>query len=74
MSPSDRRPSGPELPAGVTVAFGTTGDVDLLRPFWLALHRIHQEADPELAPCASTSAGASARRGPSSPASPPVAE
>ena len=50
MSPSDERPAGPALPAGVAVAFGSAADIDLLRPFWLALHRIHQEVNPELAP------------------------
>jgi GNAT superfamily N-acetyltransferase len=50
MNPSDRRPSGPTPPDGVAVAFGSAADIDLLRPFWLALHRIHREADPELAP------------------------
>lgn len=50
MTPSGVRPSGPALPAGVTVAFGSAADIGLLRPFWLALHRIHREANPELAP------------------------
>lgn len=48
--PGDRAPYGPAFPPGVTVAFGTSADVPALRPFWLALHHIHQEADPELAP------------------------
>ena len=50
MTPADRLPSGPALPDGVTVAFGGAVDIASLRPFWLALHRIHREADPELAP------------------------
>ena len=46
-----RRPAaGVTFPLGVGVTFGATADIELLRPFWLALHRIHQEADPELAP------------------------
>lgn len=40
----------PALPDGITLAFGRRPDIDLLRPFWLALHRIHQQANPELAP------------------------
>lgn len=48
--PDTRPPLAPVLPAGVTVAFGERGDIGDLRPFWLALHRIHQDADPELAP------------------------
>ena len=43
-------PRTPALPEGVDISFGTAADIGLLRPFWLALHRIHQEADPELAP------------------------
>jgi ribosomal protein S18 acetylase RimI-like enzyme len=43
-------PRGPEPPAGVTVSFGAAADIESLRPFWLALHHIHQGADPELAP------------------------
>jgi ribosomal protein S18 acetylase RimI-like enzyme len=42
-------PRGPALPDGVTVAFGAARDVDALRPLWLALHHLHQEADPEVA-------------------------
>ena len=34
----------------MTVAFGSAADIDVLRPSWLALHRIHREVDPELAP------------------------
>ena len=43
-------PSCRVLPAGVTVSFGTPADVERLEPLWLGLHRIHQEAGPELAP------------------------
>ena len=43
-------PPGRVLPAGVTVSFGTRGDIERLEPLWLGLHRIHQEAGPELAP------------------------
>ena len=50
MTPADRIPSGPALPDGVTVAFGAAADIELLRPLWLALHRIHRQANPELAP------------------------
>jgi GNAT superfamily N-acetyltransferase len=50
MTAQDPSPRGPSLPGGVTVTFGTDADIDLLRPFWLALHRIHEQADPELAP------------------------
>ena len=42
--------TGPALPHGVTVAFGSRADIDRVKPLWLALHRIHQEANPELAP------------------------
>jgi GNAT superfamily N-acetyltransferase len=38
------------LPAGVTVSLGTPADIGRLEPLWLGLHRIHQEAGPELAP------------------------
>jgi GNAT superfamily N-acetyltransferase len=41
---------GAALPAGVTVCFGTPADIERLEPLWLGLHRIHQEAGPELAP------------------------
>ena len=50
MTQDTRTPHGPALPAGVTVTFGGPGDIASLRPFWLALHHIHQQADPELAP------------------------
>jgi GNAT superfamily N-acetyltransferase len=50
MTAQDLVPHGPSLPEGVTAAFGTAADIDRLRPFWLALHRIHQQADPDLAP------------------------
>ena len=50
MTAQDPSPRGPSLPEGVTVTFGSDGDIDLLRPFWLALHRIHRQANPELAP------------------------
>jgi len=45
-----RMPLGPPPPDGVTVAFGGRSDLPGLRPLWLGLHRIHQDADPELAP------------------------
>ena len=47
---AEQTPRSPALPAGVTISFGDAADIGLLRPFWLALHHIHQEADPELAP------------------------
>jgi GNAT superfamily N-acetyltransferase len=50
MTSANRPPSGPALRGGVTIAFGCTADIELLRPFWLALRRIHQEVGPELAP------------------------
>jgi GNAT superfamily N-acetyltransferase len=43
------RPAAP-LPAGITVEPGGRDDIGALRPFWLALHHIHQQADPELGP------------------------
>jgi len=45
-----RVPLGPPPPDGVTIAFGGRSDLPGLRPLWLGLHRIHQDADPELAP------------------------
>jgi GNAT superfamily N-acetyltransferase len=62
MTSPDRSPRGPALPGGVIVAFGSVADIGLLRPFWLALHRIHQEADPELAPHVSDETSWSRRR------------
>jgi GNAT superfamily N-acetyltransferase len=50
MTDLSQTPRGPAPPEGVTVAFGVRGDIPLLRPLWLALHHIHQQADPELAP------------------------
>jgi GNAT superfamily N-acetyltransferase len=50
MPDLSQTPRGPVPPEGVTVAFGDHSDVPKLRPLWLALHRIHQAADPELAP------------------------
>ncbi len=50
MTDSQRPTRGPVFPPGVSVSFGDSLAIDLLRPFWLALHRIHREADPELAP------------------------
>jgi ribosomal protein S18 acetylase RimI-like enzyme len=43
-------PPGRVLPAGVSVSFGTPADIERLEPLWLGLHKIHQEAGPELAP------------------------
>jgi GNAT superfamily N-acetyltransferase len=43
-------PAGAAPPAGVSIEFGGPADIGRLRPFWLALHHIHQQADPELAP------------------------
>jgi GNAT superfamily N-acetyltransferase len=37
-------------PPGVTVTYGSAADIERLRPWWLALHRIHQEAAPEQGP------------------------
>ena len=53
----------------MTVTFGTDADIDLLRPFWLALHRIHQQADPELAPHVDDETSWRRRRGSTSTAS-----
>jgi GNAT superfamily N-acetyltransferase len=50
MTSTERPPLGPAFPDGVAVAFGGAAEVALLRPLWLALHRIHRQADPELAP------------------------
>jgi GNAT superfamily N-acetyltransferase len=47
---AQQTPRTPALPDGVSISFGSATDIGLLRPFWLALHHIHQEADPELAP------------------------
>jgi GNAT superfamily N-acetyltransferase len=60
VTPTD--PAGPDMPDGVTVAFGDTAAIELLRPFWLALHRIHREADPDLAPHVSDETSWSRRR------------
>jgi len=62
MTSAHRSPRGPAVPGDVVVAFGSAADIDLLRPFWLALHRIHQEADPELAPHVSDETSWSRRR------------
>ena len=50
MTSVHRPPCGPPLPGGVAIAFGSAADIESLRPLWLTLHRIHQRADPELAP------------------------
>ena len=62
MAETTGDPAGPALPGGVSIAFGGAADLELLRPFWLALHRIHQEADPELAPHVSDETSWSRRR------------
>jgi GNAT superfamily N-acetyltransferase len=50
VTPRHSIPKGPEPPAGVDVTFGTRTDIERVRPLWLALHRIHRDANPELAP------------------------
>ena len=62
MAETTGDPAGPVLPGGVSIAFGGAADLELLRPFWLALHRIHQEADPQLAPHVSDETSWSRRR------------
>ena len=62
MAETTGDPAGPALPGGVSIAFGGAADIELLRPFWLALHRIHQEADPQLAPHVSDETSWSRRR------------
>ena len=62
MTPSDGFPAGPALPERRRRDLRRRRDIELLRPFWLALHRIHQEADPELAPHVSDETSWSRRR------------
>jgi GNAT superfamily N-acetyltransferase len=50
MNDLAQTPRGPVPPGGVAVDFGGRADVSLLRPLWLALHHLHQAANPELAP------------------------
>lgn len=50
MTQRPRIPAAASLPAGLSVQFGEPEDLGSLRPFWLALHHIQRQADPELAP------------------------
>jgi len=50
MTTEQRPGSDTTFPDGVTVTFGTAADIDRVRPLWLALHRVHQDVNPELAP------------------------
>jgi GNAT superfamily N-acetyltransferase len=50
MTQQPRLPRGASPPAGVSIEFGGHQDVERLQPLWLALHHLHRQVDPGLAP------------------------